>query len=261
MLQIEVLRDGEKRHFEVAPAGHRGQRRIGVEIWSAEEYRPAPLPTALGEGVRFPVLYGAFIAHGFAESFIGKTKAVFAGPIGVVRVAQRQIDQGTRAALGIIAIYAVYLGFFLLWPMPICDGGRFIGYLARRRAPVEARDLGEVTSERMRIPSAVVITLILFALLALWGVLQQQWEAVATAILIAAGVALRHPAGWNFARTLLLLSLVGAPLFVWLSRRPARAWFGLVCPACHGDARPVLGDKSSFGCLCCGSAWRRAPSP
>jgi hypothetical protein len=106
-------------------------------------------------------------------------------------------------------------------------------------------------------PAAVMVTLALLAL-ALAGMLMRSTEKIEGGVaiaLLAFGLATRHPAGWALARVLSLLSIVGTPLFVWLSLAPARAWFGLNCPACGGDARPVLAQAQRFGCLKCGSAW------
>jgi regulator of sigma E protease len=134
---IDVVRMGEAKTFTVKPEKDGSEWRIGIEIWPKEEYAAAPVGEAVKQGLMFPVRYSGFILHGFREIFAGRQKAEFSGPVGIVKVMQRQIAQGAKSALSIVAIISVYLGLFNLLPLPALDGGRlaFLGWelVSRRR--------------------------------------------------------------------------------------------------------------------------------
>jgi regulator of sigma E protease len=134
---IDVMRAGQAKTFTVKPEKLDGDWRIGIEIWPKEEYAPAPFGQTVKEGVLFPIRYSGFILHGFREIFAGRQKAEFSGPVGIVKVMQRQIAQGWKNALQIVAIISVYLGLFNLLPVPALDGGRlaFLSWelISRRR--------------------------------------------------------------------------------------------------------------------------------
>jgi regulator of sigma E protease len=136
-VKIEIVRAGQPKTFVVKPEKVDNDWRIGIEIWPKEEYAPAPVGQTVKEGLLFPVRYSAFILHGFREIFAGRQKAEFSGPVGIVRVMQRQIAQGWKNALQIVAIISVYLGLFNLLPLPALDGGRlaFLSWelISRRR--------------------------------------------------------------------------------------------------------------------------------
>jgi regulator of sigma E protease len=136
-VKIEIVRGGQPKTFLVKPDKVGNDWRIGIEIWPKEEYAPAPVGQTVKEGLLFPVRYSAFILHGFREIFAGRQKAEFSGPVGIVKVMQRQIAQGWKNALQIIAIISVYLGLFNLLPLPALDGGRlaFLSWelISRRR--------------------------------------------------------------------------------------------------------------------------------
>jgi regulator of sigma E protease len=134
---IDLMRDGQPKQLVVKPEKDGSDYRIGIEIWAKEETAPAPASECIKKGLLFPVNYSRFILHGFREIFAGRQKAEFSGPIGIIKVMQRQISQGAKNALSIIAIISVYLGLFNLLPLPALDGGRlaFLGWelISRRR--------------------------------------------------------------------------------------------------------------------------------
>jgi regulator of sigma E protease len=136
-VSIDIMRYGQAKNFTVKPEKVDGDWRIGIEIWPKEEYAAAPVGESLKQGLMFPVRYSGFILHGFREIFAGRQKAEFSGPVGIVKVMQRQIAQGAKSALSIVAIISVYLGLFNLLPLPALDGGRlaFLGWelVSRRR--------------------------------------------------------------------------------------------------------------------------------
>lgn len=125
-IAIDVLRDGQPKTITVTPEKDGRDYRIGIEIAPKEEYAKAPLGKAIVEGLRFPYDYSRYILHGFGEIFAGRQKAEFSGPIGIVKVMKRQIAQGLRHTLTIVAIISVYLGLFNLLPLPALDGGRIV---------------------------------------------------------------------------------------------------------------------------------------
>jgi regulator of sigma E protease len=134
---LDVIRDGQPRTITVTAAKDGDNYRIGIEIWPKEETAKAPAGECIRKGLLFPVSYSAYILHGFAEIFAGRQKAEFSGPVGILRVLQKQISQGAQSAFKIIAIISVYLGLFNLLPLPALDGGRlaFLGWelISRRR--------------------------------------------------------------------------------------------------------------------------------
>lgn len=125
-LVVELKREGRVQTVTVTPQKDGSDYRIGIEIIPKEEWAPAPLGKCIVEGLRFPVDQTAFILHGFADIARGKQKAEFSGPIGIVKVMKRQISQGTKNALWIVAVISVYLGLFNLLPVPALDGGRLM---------------------------------------------------------------------------------------------------------------------------------------
>jgi regulator of sigma E protease len=140
-VKVDVLRDGKPMAFTITPAKDGNDYRIGIQIDAKEEYQPAPAGECIKEGLLFPVAYSRFILHGFREIFAGRQRAEFSGPVGIIKVMQRQIALGLRATLSIIAIISVYLGLFNLLPLPALDGGRlvFLGWEAISRRRVNQR--------------------------------------------------------------------------------------------------------------------------
>jgi regulator of sigma E protease len=136
-LAIEVLRDGRPMTINVQPLKDGNDYRIGIQILTKDETVPAPVGECIKQAALFPINYSRFILHGFGEIFAGRQKAQFSGPVGIAKVMARQISQGPKAALSIIAIISVYLGLFNLLPLPALDGGRlaFLGWevISRRR--------------------------------------------------------------------------------------------------------------------------------
>jgi regulator of sigma E protease len=140
-IAMEVVQDGKPKTIMVTARQDGSHYRIGVELHPKTVYQPATAGQAIKQGLLFPYEYTRFILHGFAEIFRGKQKAEFSGPIGIVKVMQRQIASGARSAMEIIAIISVYLGLFNLLPLPALDGGRimFLGWELISRRPVNQR--------------------------------------------------------------------------------------------------------------------------
>jgi regulator of sigma E protease len=123
---IDILRDGQAKSITVKPEKDGNDYRIGIEIQPKEEFVKASFGKTVVEGLRFPYDYSRFILHGFGEIFAGRQKAEFSGPIGIVKVMKRQIANGMKSTLLVIAIISVYLGLFNLLPLPALDGGRIV---------------------------------------------------------------------------------------------------------------------------------------
>jgi regulator of sigma E protease len=140
-VKLDVMRLGQPKSITVKPEKDGNDWRIGIELWPKEEFAPAPFGESVKEGLMFPVQYSGFILHGFREIFAGRQKAEFSGPVGIVKVMQRQISQGWKNALQILAIISVYLGLFNLLPLPALDGGRlaFLGWELVSRRKVNQR--------------------------------------------------------------------------------------------------------------------------
>jgi regulator of sigma E protease len=278
VVEIEVERDGQRRTIRVEPIDDGQSRRIGIEIWAQEAYEPAPLSRALPVAVAFPIRYSRFVLAGMKQIALGKQKVEFSGPIGTVKVTQRQVKQGWRNALSILAIMSVYFGLQVL----LYDAVRTLAFLFRRRPAVGARDLGVVTLPTRRMPVGIIITFAICGLGALGllfkSTLSGQIEGGLFIAMVVVGLLGHHPAAWSLLRTFSLLAglqlllvpnsrVAGALSIVFfglISLASTRYWFGLHCTACDGgDARAVVGERGAFGCLRCGSAWRisRAHTP
>ena len=118
-VSIEVVRDGQHRDFTVEPIRDGDVRRIGIELWPAEKYERAPFFSALGEGLAFPPRYAAFILHRFKQIVVGRQKAEFSGPVGIVKVMHRQAQIGMRNLLQTIAVLVVYFMLLSLLIAPL----------------------------------------------------------------------------------------------------------------------------------------------
>jgi regulator of sigma E protease len=131
------LRDGQPVTIHVRAEKDGNDYRVGIQVGEKEERAPASVGESIKQGLMFPIQYSQFILHGFGEIFAGRQKAEFSGPIGIVKVMQKQISLGLRSAVEIVAIISVYLGLFNLLPLPALDGGRimFLGWelISRRR--------------------------------------------------------------------------------------------------------------------------------
>jgi regulator of sigma E protease len=253
---LEVMRDGVKQRVEVSPVAH----KIGIELWPQPSLQPVSVAGAIVPSLAATVDYTAAIVSSLRSTFVGSRKVEYGGPVGIVKVVERSGSQELKNALTLFAIFCVQFGFWFLMPLPIFDGGKLIAQLARKQPSSPAQDHGTIELPRGRMPAPVIVMLILLALAMLGMTLNEsadRWEPALLISLIAVGLVMRHPAAWSMSRTISLMSVIGAPLFVWLSLRPTAAWFGLRCPACQrGDGRPAMALKHTYGCLSCGSAWR-----
>jgi regulator of sigma E protease len=252
---LDIARHGDRQRVVAEPI----QNRIGIEIWPVEVFEHS-LGRALAEAALFPIRYTRAVVAAYRDVFVGRSKAEMSGPVGIVRAMKQASSHALKEALTLFAIFCVQLGFWFLTPLPIFDGGKLIAHLFRKKPDHAPSDHGTIELVRRRMPSAVIAMLVVLGLAAVGLTLQdghERWEAALMFSLVAVGLVLRHPAAWSMSRTLSLMSIVGAPLFAWLSLRPAASWFGLQCPACQRtDGRPVLARKNEWGCLSCGSAWR-----
>jgi regulator of sigma E protease len=140
-LTIDVLREGRPVSVTVKAERDGSEYRIGIQLAEKEARQSASLGESVKQGLAFPVRYSAFILHGFQDIFAGRQKAEFSGPIGIVKVMQKQISHGARSAVDIVAIISVYLGLFNLLPLPALDGGRivFLGWELVSRRKVNQR--------------------------------------------------------------------------------------------------------------------------
>jgi regulator of sigma E protease len=151
---VQLLRDGQPKSLVVKPAKDHDDYRIGIEVWPKEETVAASVGECVKYGLMFPINYSRFILHGFGEIFAGRQKAEFSGPIGIIKVMQRQISQGAKNALSIIAIISVYLGLFNLLPLPALDGGRlvFLGWEL-----ISRRKVNQMIEQRIHMVGMVVL--------------------------------------------------------------------------------------------------------
>ena len=140
-IDVEVLRSGKPTTLHVTAAKDGEEYRIGIQIGGREIWEDAPVGTRIKEALLYPLQYSKFVLQ---TLFVGGFKQVIregSGPIGIVKAMRKQIVQGTRHAVMMIAAISIYLGLFNLLPLPGLDGGRlaFLGWEAISRRKVNQR--------------------------------------------------------------------------------------------------------------------------
>lgn len=133
-VSLTVERDGQVRTFDVvSPSGGQGPR-LGVAPATVTT-RLAPHTAALGatqatgvlmvqslDGIReFATGFGGFLSSAPSGEVEESSRPL--SPVGAVRLGDQASDQGAGVALGVLAIFSVFIGVFNLLPIPPLDGG------------------------------------------------------------------------------------------------------------------------------------------
>lgn len=138
-LNIEVLRDGQKKTFVVTPKLREGRAMIGV----APVYKQVPVgfKESAVRSIERPAQVVAALVTSLGRIITGKDKAQLTGPIGIVREAKRAAEQSFTRYFELLAILSAYLGGFNLLPFPALDGARlgFLSYEAVTRRKPDAK--------------------------------------------------------------------------------------------------------------------------
>ncbi|MCS6912709.1 MAG: M50 family metallopeptidase [Myxococcales bacterium] len=140
-LRIEVLRDGQRRVFQVKPVLDGGKWRIGIGLVPTVERQRLGAWVAIRSGLSEPLLLTWQNLQHFADAFRGRQKLEVGGPVEIVRVMKQKISMGFVRGIEILAFISTMLGFFNLLPLPALDGGRlvFLAWEVLSRRPVNQR--------------------------------------------------------------------------------------------------------------------------
>jgi regulator of sigma E protease len=185
-LALEIARDGEVHHVELAPAMASVDVGLGVQeprYRVGIAARAATLPGALGldrernplvalpRAVAMTVDFTGSFLRGLGMIVTGQvSRNQIAGPIGIAEIAGNAMQQGWEAYLTILVVISINLGILNLLPIPILDGGQALLFTieALRRGPLSLR-----TREIVQQVGFTVLILIMG--LAFWNDLSRQW--------------------------------------------------------------------------------------
>jgi regulator of sigma E protease len=136
-----VMRDGERLEpMTITPRAEDGRGVIGVEAKQEPRVTPLPVGEALEYAIVMPFEFTAAQVIGIATMARNCDSTGLTGPVGMGKIAVRQVERGTFEFVMFLVLLSVALGFFNLLPFPALDGGRlvFLGYeLVTRRKPNE----------------------------------------------------------------------------------------------------------------------------
>ncbi len=114
---------------------------VGIEN-APTEYRKLGLAGAAWAGVGETLRYAVAIPTMIGSIVTGKvSRHDVAGPLGIVKMAGQQLEQGFLRYVHLIGILSVNLGLFNLLPIPILDGGQFVLFFVEwvRRRPLSLK--------------------------------------------------------------------------------------------------------------------------
>jgi len=140
-VQIDVLRNGERKSFTVTPDKKGSVYQVGIQIGPIDERSPVSFPAAVKEAVVYPAYLSVGILSGLWDIIRGKGPAELSGPIGITKQIAKAAGRGSYDFLMMMITLSVYLGLFNLLPLPALDGGRalFLGVESVIRRKVNPR--------------------------------------------------------------------------------------------------------------------------
>jgi regulator of sigma E protease len=140
-VQIDVLRNGERKTFTVTPDKKGSVYQVGIQIGPIDERSPVSFPAAVKEAVVYPAYLSVGILSGLWDIIRGKGPAELSGPIGITKQIAKAAGRGSYDFLMMMITLSVYLGLFNLLPLPALDGGRalFLGVESVIRRKVNPR--------------------------------------------------------------------------------------------------------------------------
>ena len=160
---IEILRNGERKKFEVAPVLQDGQRRIGVGFSFPTIVVKENLSGALARSIDKNVEYGTLIFQvlGKLVRREASMKSVD-GPIMIMKQTAEFYDLGFGPLLQLMAMISLNLGLMNLLPIPILDGGVMLLLLIEG---LMRQDLSLAFKERViQVSFVFLLTLMVFVL-------------------------------------------------------------------------------------------------
>ncbi len=147
---LTARRSGEVLDFRLQARGFEskddaGQPKtlyfVGIEN-APTEYKRLGLVGAAWVGVGETLRYAVAIPTMLGSILTGKvSRQDVAGPLGIVKMAGQQLEQGFLRYVHLIGILSVNLGLFNLLPIPILDGGQFVLFFVEwvRRRPLSLK--------------------------------------------------------------------------------------------------------------------------
>ena len=123
-ISLDVIRDGQRRQFEMVPADYGGEGRIGIALVYPSEIRKlSPLP-ALAAGAQESVRMTRETFRVIGRLITRKASMrQLSGPIDIARISGEAARSGLHTLIRLMGLISLQLGIFNLLPIPILDGG------------------------------------------------------------------------------------------------------------------------------------------
>jgi regulator of sigma E protease len=130
-IAMTIDRNGEQRDVVIEPRQARDARgaptwRIGVQLEARELAVPVGVVDAARRGLVYPADQAWLMASNLYRVVVGSEEADPGGPIRMVMEFRAVFRSGIEAAIRLVMALGVYLGLFLLLPVPLFDGGRLL---------------------------------------------------------------------------------------------------------------------------------------
>jgi regulator of sigma E protease len=158
-----VMRGDERLVFTITPepstdGDPRGLIGVGAPVRTIHLSAAAAALYSL----EWPIARSIENLQGLASMVQRRTMEGLAGPLGMTKLAARQVERGARHYIVFIALISTALGLFNLLPFPALDGGRlvflFFELITRRRANERVEALVHTVGLLFLLGLIVVIT-------------------------------------------------------------------------------------------------------
>ena len=152
LLNIDVLRDGQRIHLQVMPQGKRDNMGnvtglLGVQAQTANINIPAEYKQTIqynpAEALVVAVEKTGQLSGMILSSMVKMVRGLIgldnlSGPITIAKVAGQSAEMGWQTYISFMALMSVSLGILNLLPIPMLDGGHLVYYIieAIRGKPV-----------------------------------------------------------------------------------------------------------------------------
>ena len=152
LLNIDVLRDGQRIHLQVMPQGKRDNMGnvtglLGVQAQTANINIPAEYKQTIqynpAEALVVAVEKTGQLSGMILNSMVKMVRGLIgldnlSGPITIAKVAGQSAEMGWQTYISFMALMSVSLGILNLLPIPMLDGGHLVYYIieAIRGKPV-----------------------------------------------------------------------------------------------------------------------------
>ena len=121
-ITLDVIREGQRRQFEIVPADYGGEGRIGI-VYPSEIRKLTPLP-ALAAGAQESVRMTRETFRVIGRLITRKASMrQLSGPIDIARISGEAARSGLHTLIRLMGLISLQLGIFNLLPIPILDGG------------------------------------------------------------------------------------------------------------------------------------------